>query len=497
MVPSNNQTEIQLWKDIANFYADPLAFVMYAYPWRRPGFLQQHEGPDTWQKDFLIELGRQVRDRKFDGLKPVAPIRMDVVSGHGVGKTVLCAWVTHWIMSTRPRARGTITANTYSQLSTKTWAAVQSWARLLINQHWFRVTGDSMYFEGQKESWAVSAQSCKEENSEAFAGQHAADSTSFYIFDEASAIPEKIWEVAEGGLTDGEPMIFACGNPTRNTGKFQRISFGNERARWTRFSVDSRTSKFTNKEQIAEWERDYGADSDFFRIRVRGECPRAGSSQLIPSDAVAACRKYKAIAFEGLPKILSVDVARFGDDRSVILCRQGRQARTLAKLRGLDTVQVAERVIAFINSERPDATVIDGDGLGAGVVDHLRHRGYRDSVFEFHGGGSPFDSDAYFNRRAEVWGKMCDWLKAGAEIPDDPELELDLTGVQYGYSSKQQIQLEKKEDMKRRGMASPDLGDALAMSFSVTVQPRQEVEEPTPEVEHYLRRVRLGGGMWM
>ena len=132
MVPSNNQTEIQLWKDIANFYADPLAFVMYAYPWRRPGFLQQHEGPDTWQKDFLIELGRQVRDRKFDGLKPVAPIRMDVVSGHGVGKTVLCAWVTHWIMSTRPRARGTITANTYSQLSTKTWAAVQSWARLLI-----------------------------------------------------------------------------------------------------------------------------------------------------------------------------------------------------------------------------------------------------------------------------------------------------------------------------------------------------------------------------
>jgi hypothetical protein len=92
---------------------------------------------------------------------------------------------------------------------------------------------------------------------------------------------------------------------------------------------------------------------------------------------------------------------------------------------------------------------------------------------------------------------MCDWLKAGAEIPDDPELELDLTGVQYGYSSKQQIQLEKKEDMKRRGMASPDLGDALAMSFSVTVQPRQEVEEPTPEVEHYLRRMRAGGGMWM
>lgn len=90
---------------------------MYAYPWRRPGLLQQHEGPDKWQRDFLLELGRQVKERRFDGTQPVAPIRMCVVSGHGVGKSVLCAWITHWIMSTRPRARGTITANTYSQLS--------------------------------------------------------------------------------------------------------------------------------------------------------------------------------------------------------------------------------------------------------------------------------------------------------------------------------------------------------------------------------------------
>src|SRR5580765_321936 len=229
MVGPNNQAELQLWKDMAKFYADPLGFVMYAYPWGKPGILEKHDGPDRWQREFLIELGNQVRERKFDGLNPVSPIRMVIASGHGVGKTVLFAWLTHWIMSTRPRARGTITANTYTQLSTKTWAAIQSWSRLLINRHWFRVTGDTMYFEGQKESWAVSAQSCKEENSEAFAGQQAADSTSCYLLDEASSISEKIWEVSEGGLTDGEPMIFASGNPTRNTGKFQRISFGNER----------------------------------------------------------------------------------------------------------------------------------------------------------------------------------------------------------------------------------------------------------------------------
>jgi len=162
----------------------------------------------------------------------------------------------------------------------------------------------------------------------------------------------------------------------------------------------------------------------------------------------------------------------------------------------VDTVQLAERVIAFINAERPDATVVDGDGLGAGVVDQLRYRGFRDNVFEFHGGSRAHDSDAYFNRRAECWGLMAAWLKSGAEIPDDAELEVDLTGPQYGYSSKQQIQLEKKEDMKARGLASPDLGDCLAMSFSVTVQPRQ-LRPVDPEEERIAALLRNGGGTWM
>jgi len=424
----SSSAEIQLGKDISRFYADPLGFVMYAYPWGRPGLLEKHDGPDDWQRDFLSELGKQVRERNFDGTNPVMPIRMVVVSGHGVGKSVMCAWITHWIMSTRPRCHGTITANTFNQLQTKTFAAVQSWARLLINKHWFALTSEGMYFRGHKDSWFASAAACKEENAEAFAGQHAADSTSFYFFDEGSAIPEKIWETAEGGLSDGEPMFFACGNPTRNTGKFQRITFGNERERWTRFSVDSRNSRFTNKEQIKQWIEDYGEDSDFVRVRVRGECPRVGSTQLIPNDVVATCRRFKAYPGGGLPKIMSVDVARFGDDRSVIGVRHGRQFSVLAKLRGLDTVQLTERVISFINSEKPDAVVIDGDGLGAGVYDQIRHRGYSQGLHEFHGMGTPFDSAQYFNRRAECWHKMGEWLKAGAEIPDDPEMEWTFAG---------------------------------------------------------------------
>jgi len=149
MSSKGNAAEVQLYKDISSFYADPFAFVRYAYPWGKPGFLQNHEGPDKWQKEFLIELGEQVKQRAFDGFQPVAPVRMCVVSGHGVGKSVLAAWLVHWILSTRPNCRGSVTANTFAQLSTKTWATVQRWSRLLINKHWFQVTSDSMYYNAQ------------------------------------------------------------------------------------------------------------------------------------------------------------------------------------------------------------------------------------------------------------------------------------------------------------------------------------------------------------
>jgi len=158
----------------------------------------------------------------------------------------------------------------------------------------------------------------EEKNSEAFAGQHASDSTSFYIFDESSGISDKIFDVAEGGLTDGEPMMFLFGNPTQNSGKFYRVNFGSERNFWNHGSIDSLTSRFTNKALIAEWAERYGEDSDWFRYRVKGEAPRVGFSAFIPPDAVEACRKYKAEAFATMPKIMAADIARFGADRSIV-----------------------------------------------------------------------------------------------------------------------------------------------------------------------------------
>ena len=177
-----------------------------------------------------------------------------------------------------------------------------------------------------------------------------------------------------------------------------------------------------------------------------------------------------------MPKIMAVDVARFGDDRSIIGVRQGRHYRILGKYCGLDLVQLAERVSSFIDAEEPDATVVDGDGYGAGVIDILRHRNYGSTLHEFHGGANASDCAMYFNARTEVWGWMRDWLKAGAQIPDDSELEVDLTAPGYettrGKRFHGSIQLEHKEDLKSRGEASPDDGDTLAMTFAVKVAPK-------------------------
>jgi hypothetical protein len=171
-------------------------------------------------------------------------------------------------------------------------------------------------------------------------------------------------------------------------------------------------------------------------------------------------------------------VARYGDDKTVAGIRQGRKFEVKGKWRGKDTVEVAGLTIEIIEAEEPDAVVVDGDGLGAGVVDQLKHRGFGRKLFEFHGGAHPDDVNKYFNRRAEVWGLMRDWLQAGADIPDDPEIDVDLTGPDYFFSPKGQIQLEPKDAMKARGLDSPDVGDCLAMSHSVKIAARKPAPKP-------------------
>ena len=310
--------ELTLADEIGRFYDEPLGFVIAAYPWGEPGHLVCETGPDEWQTAFLEDVGREVRARGFNGRAAVDAVRMATASGHGIGKSTLVAWLVDWIMSTRPFSQGTITANTFIQLQTKTWAAVQHWTALCITAHWFRLTGNRMYHRDFPAKWFCSAQTCREENSEAFAGQHAAGSTSFYIFDEASAVPDGIFDVAEGGLTDGEPMMFLFGNPTRNSGRFHKVTFGTGRPRWNHRSIDSRTSARTNKEQIAQWVQDYGEDSDFVRVRVRGIPPNASELQFIDLGRVNAAQMRERETLADEPLIAGCDVSAGGARRHAV-----------------------------------------------------------------------------------------------------------------------------------------------------------------------------------
>ncbi len=490
-----NQTakknEHMLHKDMGRFFADPYGFVMYAYEWG-VGELERFDGPDEWQKDFLISWGNTIRENGFDGHVPVKPVRKARVSGHGIGKSALTAWIVDFIMSTRPYCKGTVTANTSAQLETKTWAEVAKWTRRCITGHWFSVsTGRGsmkMYHKKFRESWYCAAQTCREENSEAFAGQHAVNSTSFYIFDEASAVPDKIFEVAEGGLTDGEPMFFLFGNPTRNTGKF-RECFKVMRHRWDTAQIDSRDVKITNKAQLQEWIDDYGEDSDFVRVRCRGIFPRAGVMQYIPSDIVEAAAEhpgYHRSVYDHAPKLLGVDVAGEGDDQSVIIRRQGIVASGLRKFRELNTMQLASIVATEIKEWEPDAVFVDMVGIGAGVVDRLHQLKYK-HVIGVNAGHKASNDNKYFNLRTEMWGLMKEWLEAGAMIPNDTELRDDLIGPEYGYDPREREQLERKKDMKLRGLASPDSGDALSFTFaqpvSKTAQERAMAKKSKPKYD--------------
>lgn len=467
---------------VEKFTDDPLGFVYYAFPWGS-GELEGETGPDVWQAEFLAELGRQVRERGFDGINSVPPIRMARASGHGIGKSALASWLIIWVLSTRPHAIGTITANTATQLETKTWKELARWLRLSITGHWFKLGASTLSHKQHARTWRCDAVTCEERNSEAFAGQHAASSCSFYLFDEGSAVPDIIYEVAEGGLTDGEPMQFVFGNPTRNSGKFREI-FGRMRHRWNAAQIDSRDTKKANKELIRQWAQDYGEDSDFFRVRVKGEFPRAGATQFISSELVErAADPAKDVHTTIMdPMVIGVDVARFGDDQSVIYFRRGQDARSIPplKFRGLDTMQLAARVAEAWETFKADAVFVDETGVGAGVVDRLRYLRIPVTGVSFSAkpdrafpGGDGADRVGYANKRAEIWGVMREWLKYGI-IPRDRELMDDLAAVEYGYvmrEGRDVILLEKKEDMKKRGLASPDVADALAVTFALPVAP--------------------------
>lgn len=470
-----------LIEDLASFSNDPLGFALWAFPWGEAGSPLEHRVLEDWQIGVLNDLGAGI-------INPAEAIRLATVSGNGVGKSALVSIIILWSATTFEDTKGVVTANTETQLKTKTWAELGKWFHMFIAKDLFRLTATALFSRDpdRERTWRIDMVPWSEHNIVAFQGLHNEGKRLLIIFDEAAVIPDGIWEAGDGCMTDAATQRIWCvfGNPNAPTGRFREcFSGGRFSNRWKARSVDSRTVSFTDKRESQNWIDDYGEDSDFVRIRVRGVFPRSGTIQFIGTDLAreAAQRDVSVYVFD--PLCIGVDVARFGDDESVIYFRKGRDGRSLApvRLRNVDTMTLAGQVAEAYLHHKADAVFVDGGGVGGGVVDRLRQ--LRVPVIEVQFGaksdnnfGSSESGIAYANKRAEIWGATKEWLAVGA-IPDTPDLVSGLTAPEYGFNVRNEILLEAKDAMKKRGLASPDLADALALTFAYPVIPRLRHED--------------------
>jgi hypothetical protein len=472
----NRDLEGELLQEIESFVYDPLGFVMFVYPWGE-GPLKDEDGPDEWQQDILNKIGEKTRQQAAGELLNV--IQIAIKAGRDPGKTALIAWIIHWFMSTRPHPQGVVTANTKTQLETKTWREVAKWHKMSVHEHWFDCTATKFSFKAHEKTWFTAAIPWSKDRPQAFAGTH--EKYVLMVFDESSTIADIIWETAEGGLTDPYCLWIVVGNPTENTGRFKECfpPGGKFKGRWDSNTIDSRTAKRPNKHKIQEWIEDYGEDSDFVRVWVKGEFPRTAVSQFIGETLVdeAMQRRFglKTDIYDWASVVIGVDVARYGDDRSVILVRQGRMVHEINTYREIDTMTLAAHTAEKIKEWKAQTVFISATPDSWGVTDRLRQLGFQ-SIIEVTGGGTATKEDEYFNKRAEMWADAKAWL-AGGSLPDDPELKADLIGPTYGFDGRSRMQLEVKKDMKTRLGFSPDKGDAFSYTFAMPVV-RDEKSKP-------------------
>lgn len=463
-----SKAELELVDFIAGFTHDPLGFVIAAFDWGE-GELAKFKGPDEWQRDVLKEIGAKLKA----GASVQDAIQIAIASGHGIGKSALVSWICLWAISTHEDTKGVVTANTENQLKTKTWAELAKWYRLCITRHWFTFEATAIFSKDPDhvKTWRLDMVPWSERNTEAFAGLHNQGKRILLVFDEASAINDLIWEVSEGALTDADTEIIWCcfGNPTQNTGRF-RECFGKFKHRWITRQIDSRTVAMTNKKQLQKWVDDYGEDSDFVRVRVRGVFPSTSANALLgPEDIDAARRRYyDKTKYEFAARIMGVDVARQGDDTSVIFPRQGKVAFKPKQLKIPDTMLLAHQVGLSWDKWKADACFVDATGgYGVGVVDALRQIGR--NPIEVYFSGKALDP-RYFNKRSEMWFEMAKWIKDGGALPDDDDLAEELCAATYTFQG-DKFRLDDKDSIKEQIGRSPDKADALAMTFAFPIAP--------------------------
>ena len=392
--------------------------------------------------------------------------RVSVRSGHGIGKDAAASMAILWFLTTR-RGKVPCTAPTARQLYDVLWSELSLWWKRL--PAWlgarFELTRDRFVCREAREDWFAAARTSRRENPDALQGFHA--DHLMFVLDEASGIPDEVIEPVLGALTGPDNYCLLLGNMVRSRGFFYD-SHHRHRAHWHCLHFSSEDSPLVEKSWIEEMAARYGRDSSIYQVRVLGEPPKKEADRLIGLELLeAAVRRYDQTPEGGLV-VWGLDPARFGDDESVLCRRRGDRIESLTGVRRWDTMQVSGWVAAqwemCPERDRPSRILVDAIGLGAGVADRLKELGL--PVIGVNVSESPSLKERYANFRAELWGRFAGWLEERrGGLPDDQDLLAQASSLKFFYDSAGRIRLEKKEDLKKRGLPSPDRADAVVLTF--------------------------------
>lgn len=418
---------------------------------------------------FQVRLTEQ--QKKLVRLADNQTARVAVASCTGSGKTALLSMLTFLYLMILPDCRILITSPSSQQLIRVFYSELNKWHRKLPTElhEKFRITRESVTYTTKKHIQVANLVTASVENKESLQGGHAEN---YVIFaDEASGISEEAFDILLGTLSTGEGGRFIqVSNPVRSSGRFYQI-FQDEETKWHTLYFSAHDSPNVNKEWIEEMEHTYGADSDLYRMRVLGRFPRVGVAQYISSDIVEECirNQLELRTYANYPKLMGVDIARFGDDKTCFIVRQGPKLCDFRVFKGLDTMEVATKIAEFQAIHRCTVIYIDSIGVGAGTYDRCRSLNL--PVIEVVVSSKSSNPAIYSNLRAQLWGDMKSWLHNGADLPvsirdKGSNLAAELTSMEYFYNNKMQLQLMSKKDLKKMGHESPDMADALSYTFA-------------------------------
>lgn len=497
----------ELVEKLYSFRHDPLGCVLFSFPWGE-GDLADEFGPRKFQRRVLTQLGEHLQNpaTRFK------PFRKAISSGHGIGKSALIAQIIHWAKSTCMDCKVLITANTGDQLKTKTQPEVAKWLRLAINQDWFDVNIQSIKVADSEHeaTWRTDFATWSEESPQAFAGAHNKGKRLVIIFDEASEISDVIYDTVEGALTDANTEIIwlLMSQSTRAEGAFYEAVHGDQRHRWNPEIIDSREVEGTNVEEINESIAIYGEKSDHVRVRYYGLFPLAGGGKFIDLDLVQQAQLAPGIALASDPLVAGVDFAWGGSDDNVIRFRKGLDGRSIPpiKVKGQftrDPAIMVGKISDVLNrtydGEKVAMVFFDSAGIASSVYSGIRALGYEQRIMLVNfGADSPQPHAAYW--RDYMWDEMKKWMMRGGGIDQDRDLAADLQKPILKQDRLQRVKLESKDDMKKRlakmgfDSASPDDGDALALTFAAPVGKRAPLSVDPPRVS---AMERAGDGGWM